>query len=111
LQFAFSALTLLVEWQEGHLVCKKLSGGVLAWLLSVWSEVQACMWPTDATATHCVLLRFCLCSVHCLHSRVGLMPVADAGSQVQWKHLDQSTRRLGGDSFRFAFLRLIEISS
>jgi len=35
---AFSALTLLVGWQEGHQACKKLSGGVLAWL-SVWSEV------------------------------------------------------------------------
>ena len=33
-----SALTLLVGWQEGHLACKKLSGGVLAWL-SVWSDV------------------------------------------------------------------------
>jgi len=29
---AFSALTLLVGWQEGHPACKKLSGGVLAWL-------------------------------------------------------------------------------
>ena len=38
---AFSALTLLVGWQEGHTACKKLSGGVLAWL-SVWSEVQTC---------------------------------------------------------------------
>jgi len=28
--YAFSALTLLVGWQEGHLACKKLSGGVLA---------------------------------------------------------------------------------
>jgi len=36
---AFSALTLLVGWQEGHPACKKLSGEVLAWL-SVWSEVQ-----------------------------------------------------------------------
>ena len=51
---AFSALTLLVERQEGH---KKLSGGVLAWL-SVWSEVQTCIWPpADATATHCLLLQ------------------------------------------------------
>jgi len=33
---AFSALTLLVGRQEGHPACKKLSGGVLAWL-SVWS--------------------------------------------------------------------------
>ena len=36
---AFSALTLLVGWQEGHPLCKKLSGGVLAWL-SVWSKVK-----------------------------------------------------------------------
>jgi len=36
---AFSAVTLLVGWQEGHPACKKLSGVVLVWL-SVWSEVQ-----------------------------------------------------------------------
>jgi len=29
---AFSALMLLVGRQEGHPPCKKLSGGVLAWL-------------------------------------------------------------------------------
>ena len=40
---AFSALTLLVGRQEGHPACKKLSGGVLVWL-SVWSEVQTCIW-------------------------------------------------------------------
>jgi len=34
---AFSALTLLVGWQEGHPACKKLSGDVLAWL-SVWTD-------------------------------------------------------------------------
>ena len=28
----FSALTLLVGWQEGHPACKKLSGGMLVWL-------------------------------------------------------------------------------
>ena len=43
--FAFSALTLLVGRQERHPACKKLSGGVLAWL-SVWSEVQTCIWPS-----------------------------------------------------------------
>jgi len=32
----YIALTLLVGRQEGHLACKKLSGGVLAWL-SVWT--------------------------------------------------------------------------
>ena len=42
---AFSALTLLVGRQEEHPACKKLSGGVLAWL-SVWSEVQTCIWPS-----------------------------------------------------------------
>jgi len=40
---AFSALTLLVGRQEGHLACKKLRSGVLAWL-SVWSKVQTCIW-------------------------------------------------------------------
>ena len=29
---AFSALMLLIGWQEGHPACKNLSGGVLAWL-------------------------------------------------------------------------------
>ena len=42
---AFSALTLLVGRQEGHLACKKLSGEVLAWL-SAWSEVQTYIWPS-----------------------------------------------------------------
>jgi len=37
---AFSALMLLVGWQEEH-----PAGGVLAWL-SVWSDVQTCIWPS-----------------------------------------------------------------
>jgi len=37
--FAFSALTLLVGLQEGHLACKKTEWWMLAWL-SVWCEVQ-----------------------------------------------------------------------
>ena len=48
-RFAFSALTLLVGRQEGHPACKKLSGGVLAWL-SVWSELQTCIRPSRC---HC----------------------------------------------------------
>jgi len=40
-----SALTLLVGWQEGHPACKKMSDRVLAWL-SVWCEVQTCIWPS-----------------------------------------------------------------
>jgi len=43
--YAFGALLLLVGRQEGHPVCKQLSGGVLAWL-SVWSEVQTCILPS-----------------------------------------------------------------
>jgi len=43
--YAFSALTLLVGRQEGHPACKKLSGGVLAWL-SAWSELQTCICPS-----------------------------------------------------------------
>ena len=42
---AFSALMLLVGQQEGHPACKKLSGGVLAWL-SVRSKVQTCIQPS-----------------------------------------------------------------
>ena len=49
LKVAFSALTLLVGRQEGHPACKKLSSGVLAWL-SVWSEMQTCIWPSRC---HC----------------------------------------------------------
>ena len=43
--FTFSALMLLVGWQEGRPACKKLSGAVMAWL-SVWSKVQTCIWPS-----------------------------------------------------------------
>jgi len=31
-------------------------GGVLVWL-SVWNQVQTCYGPSDATATHCLLLQ------------------------------------------------------
>ena len=45
-QAKFSYFTsLLVGRQEGHPACKKLSGGVLAWL-SIWSEMQTCIWPS-----------------------------------------------------------------
>ena len=55
----FLAVSLQVTWVVGPAVdchyfppgpqfvlhCKKLCGGVLAWL-SVWSEVQTCIWPS-----------------------------------------------------------------
>jgi len=46
----FSALTLLVGWQKGHPACKKLSGGVLAWLSHLTGARQTCIWPSGC---HC----------------------------------------------------------
>ena len=47
-----------VGWAAGRAsgLLKNKSGGVLAWL-SVWSEVQTCTCPADATATHYLLLQ------------------------------------------------------
>ena len=39
------AFMLLVGQQKGHPACKKLSGGVLAWL-PVQIEVQTCIQPS-----------------------------------------------------------------
>jgi len=50
---AFSALTLLAGWQEGHPACRNLSGGMLmsgAWCRFAYD-------PADATATHFLLLQ------------------------------------------------------
>jgi len=44
----FSALTLLVGWQEGHLARKKLNKR--CWRGYVWSEVRICIWPS---CCHC----------------------------------------------------------
>jgi len=52
---SFSALTLLVGRQEGHLACKKLSGGMLAWLSGM--RCRLAYRPADATATHYLLLQ------------------------------------------------------
>jgi len=41
---AFSALTLLVGRQEGHPACKKLTGGMLAWLSGM-----RCRWAKGHT--------------------------------------------------------------
>jgi len=65
LLFAFSALTLVVGQQEGHPACRKLSGGTLAWL-SVWDEMQICICPADATATHYLLLQLIQIGFTCL---------------------------------------------
>jgi len=47
--------TEISELKEGHPACKKLSGGVLAWLLSVWSEVQTCMWQTPVVIVNVMI--------------------------------------------------------
>ena len=52
---AFSALTLLVGRQKGHPACKKLSGGMLAWLSGM--RCRLAYSPADATAAHYLLLR------------------------------------------------------
>ena len=49
----FSALILLVGWQEEHVACKKLSGGVLALLVCLEQGAHL----HDATATHCLVLQ------------------------------------------------------
>ena len=41
----FSALMLLVGRQEGHPACKRTEWWGLVWL-SVWSEMQTCIWPS-----------------------------------------------------------------
>ena len=53
---AFSALTLLVGWQEGHPACKKLSGGCWCGYLS-GARCRLAYGPADSTATHCLLLQ------------------------------------------------------
>ena len=46
LSFRLQCFDTVVGYQEDHPACKKLIGGVLAWL-SVWSEVQiVCMWSS-----------------------------------------------------------------
>jgi len=58
--FAFSALTLLIGWQEGYSACKNLSGDVLAWL-SVWTKVQMiCIWSSWC---HCHPIISCSCHI------------------------------------------------
>jgi len=52
---AFSASTLLVGRQEGHLACKKQSGGILAWFS--WMRCRLAYSPADATATDYFLLQ------------------------------------------------------
>ena len=58
---AFSALALLVELQEQHLACKKMSDEVLAWLF-VFSEMQM------TCIRHCYLITSCFSKIEKDHS-------------------------------------------
>ena len=42
---AFSALTLLVGWQEGHLACKKIEWWDAGMVMCL-GQVQICIWPS-----------------------------------------------------------------
>jgi len=52
---SYTAFMLLIGRQEGYPACKKLSGGVLAWLSG--ARCRLAYGPSDATATHCLLLQ------------------------------------------------------
>jgi len=72
---AFSALTLLVGLQEGHPACKKLSGGVLAWLsVSCFSKIQigfTFLVPADpGSPRQRTIKRVCVCV--CVLYHIGL---------------------------------------
>ena len=57
---AFSALTLLVARQEGHLVCKKTEwwgAGVVGVVICLERGADLHMAQADVTATHCLLLQ------------------------------------------------------
>ena len=53
---AFSALMLLVGWQEGHLACKNRVVGCWCGCLS-GARCRLLYCPADATASHCLLLQ------------------------------------------------------
>ena len=53
--YAFSALTLLVGWQEGHLACKDRVVGCWHGYLS-GARCRLAYGPADATAIRCLLL-------------------------------------------------------
>ena len=94
---AFSALTLLVGWQEGHPACKRLVGGVVArgWrsadlhmaqpiplppTVSWFSKIQIGFWTTICKTVHHMLSESCL---SCCLSVLSVMLVY-FGQTVGW---------------------------
>jgi len=54
---AFSALTLFIGRQEGHLACKKLSDGVLAWFCLERGADLHMAQLVPLPLSHCLLLQ------------------------------------------------------
>ena len=57
LGYAFSALTLLVGWQERHPVCKKTEWWSAGMVICLEQGCRLAYGPADTTATHCLLLQ------------------------------------------------------
>ena len=67
-----------------HQLCCILSGGVLVWL-SVWSEVQTCIWPSwchcrslSLASVKSRFLNVCVCVRACVRACVCCIPVASS---------------------------------
>jgi len=61
--YCLNALTLLVGWQDGHPACKKLSGGMLAWLFCLGRGADlhmAQLMPLPLTVSCCSKSRLVL---------------------------------------------------
>jgi len=87
---AFSALTLLVGYQEEHPACKKLSDEVLAWL-SVCSEVQMILHMSSRF--HCHPIISCSIKIHNGYTfLVPAHPGCPGNEAIKWV----STDILGG---------------
>jgi len=56
IRYQFKIVCLQCFDTVGWAACKKLSGGILAWL-SVWVRCRSAYGPADATATHYLLLQ------------------------------------------------------
>jgi len=110
-----------------HIQCKKMSGGLLAWLsVVIWSEVQTCMWPSwchchsqslASVKSRLVLLfwyrltwvvpekgplngRVCVCvaGMWCRSRGLGLETFWRSNNVSSRSRLRQSAQRLGLDS-------------
>jgi len=96
---AFSALTLSVGWQEGHLACKKLTGMVIC----LGRDADLHYRPADATATGFTFLVFWnrLTRESRTQSRGRKMDVVVAGVQKSSAYLTIASMSFEMQSFCF----------